>query len=366
VGYWLEVQRVNYRYIRIQIMKGKIQIDQNWVGPGEPVFVTVETGTTCNGDLGTALDMIDASAEAGADAIKFMIIDPDYFMSDKTVAYEYSTTSGAGKENMYEMFKGLKFSIDDWRRIRERCEEKGIIFYATVDYVPGVQLAEELGVSAYKLSSWDARNYPLIQRMAATGKPVVVDLGPTYVQDIAQILDVMEGEANDQAVLVHCTHAKTDEEMNIRSVPHIFEVFRCPTGYSADSRDMVPDLGAISLGAHFIEKRLTMDKDFHGHHHDKALEPDELKEWVATVRRMEAMLGEAAIIPSSEDLRQRELYFVSLVANADIPGGTVITEDMVACKRPGSGIDPGLLEVFVGRTAVCDIKENQLLSWDLI
>ena len=347
-------------------MKKTICIKEKEIGPNAPVFITVETGTTCNGDLKTALEMVEVAARAGADAIKFMIIDPDYFMSDKSVSYEYSTSSGVTQENMYEMFKSLKFTEDEWRAIKACCEENKIIFYATVDYVPGVALAESLGVAAYKLSSWDARNYPLIRAMAATGKPLVVDMGPTYNYDIAQLLGVLSEESNDQAVLVHCTHAKCDSEVNIKSIPYIHEMFGCPVGYSADSRDLLPDTGAVSLGVHFLEKRLTLNKNYSGHHHDKALEPHELTEWIDTIRRLEKMLGKPGIIPSTEDIRQRDLYFVSLVANENIPAGSVITGDMIACKRPGTGIDPGMLSVIIGRRAVCEIKENELITWEMI
>lgn len=347
-------------------MKEQVQIGGKWIGSGHPALIVVETGTTCNGDLNTAMRMIDAAADSGADAIKFMIIDPDYFMSDKSVVYEYSTTSGKRSENMYEMFQGLKFTVEEWKQIRDRCQEKGILFYATVDFVPGVDLAEELGVVAYKLSSWDARHFPLIRKMAATGKPLVIDLGPTYLTDIERILHTMQEEGNDQAILIHCTHAKTDEEMNIKSVPHLMEVFGCPVGYSADSRDFVPDLGAVGLGTHLLEKRLTLNKDYEGHHHDKALEPDEFKDWMNMVRRLEAMLGRNTVVPSTEDLRQRELYFVSLVAEVDIAAGTPITAEMISVKRPGTGLDPALMDVFVGRKAARDVKANELLAWDMI
>jgi N-acetylneuraminate synthase/N,N'-diacetyllegionaminate synthase len=344
----------------------KVRIADRWIGGDEPIFIVVETGTTCNGSVETALRMVDAAKEVGADAIKFMIIGPEYFMSDTTVTYEYEWAGGQRSENMFEMFKGLLFSPEEWIRIRDHCREREIIFYATVDYLLGVDLAEQLEVPAYKLSSWDTRHFPLIQRMAQTGKPLEIDLGPNTLSDVEKMLQVIHNEGNDQVILVHCSHAKNDADIHIRTVPYLQQVFGLPVGYSADSRDFVPDLMAVALGTNLIEKRMTLDLDYEGHHHIKALEPDEFKEYVAMIRRAEAIRGNYLLKPSAEDLRQKELYFVSLVADVDIPAGTTITRQMLACKRPGSGIAPEFIEIMVGRKAQRDIKRNELLSWDQV
>jgi N-acetylneuraminate synthase/N,N'-diacetyllegionaminate synthase len=295
-----------------------------------------------------------------------MIIGPEFFMSDRSVTYEYEWAGGKGSENMFEMFEGLKFTRDEWHAIKRRCDERGIRFYATVDYLQGIELAEELGVVAYKLASWDVGNIPLIRAMARTGKPIVVDLGPAYLVEIQKLVDVCAAEGNDQIVLVHCSHSKTDDGINLASVPYLEQVFDLPAGYSADSRDIVPDLVSVGLGARLLEKRVTLDTAYEGHHHVKALEPDEFAEWVATVRRAHSMLGTRAIKPSEEDLRQRELYFVSIVADEDIPAGSRITEEMLACKRPGTGIAPDLVELLVGRVARRDIRRDELLTWDAV
>jgi sialic acid synthase SpsE len=343
-----------------------VQIADRGLGPDDPVFIVVETGTTANGDIATALAMIDAAKDAGADAIKFQIIGADHFMSDKSVSYDYEWAGGTKSENMYEMFKGLEFSLEEWKQIRDHCVRRDIIFYASIDYADGVDMGVELDLAAFKLSSWDVGNLPLIRHMARTRKPVQVDLGPTRLSDIEKTVDAIRGEGNDQIVLVHCSHAKEDAGINVRSVPYLEQVFGLPTGYSCDSRDVVPDITAVALGARLLEKRLTLDGSHPGHHHVKAVEPDEFKEWVATIRRAEAVLGKHAVVPSAEDLRQKELYFVSVVAGTEIPAGTRIERDMLACKRPGSGIAPDLIDVLVGRVAQRDIRQDELLSWDAV
>jgi N,N'-diacetyllegionaminate synthase len=343
-----------------------VEIGGRRVGPGEPAFIVVETGTTCNGDIDTALRMVDAAKDGGADAIKFQMIGADHFMSDRSVTYDYEWADGKASENMYEMFKGLEFSREDWARIRDYCAERDIVFYSSIDFIEGVDLGEELGMAAFKLSSWDAGNIPLIRRMARTGKPVQVDLGPTTLSDIETIVDVVRSEGNDQLVLVHCSHSLDDAGINVRTVPYLESVFGVPVGYSCDSRDSVPDIASVALGARLLEKRITLDRSYPGHHHVKALEPVEFAEWVQAVRRAETVLGDYAVNPSPEDLRQRELYFVSIVAEEQIPAGTRITREMLACKRPGTGIPPEYLDVIVGRTARRDLKPDELLSWEAV
>lgn len=343
-----------------------VMIGGRAVGPGRPVFVVVETGTTCNGDLETALRLVDVARDAGADAVKFQLIGPEYFMSDTSVTYEYEWAGGTRSENMFEMFKGLQFQPGEWRTIRDHCVAQGLVFYATVDYVPGIELAESLDVAAYKLSSWDLGNVPLIRAMAQTGKPIQIDLGPARLAEIEKAIDLITAEGNDQIVLVHCSHAKTDDGINVRSVPYLQQVFAHPAGYSCDSRDHVPDLASVALGACLLEKRVTLDRSFEGHHHLKALEPAEFAEWVEMVRRAERVLGEFAVRPSEEDLRQKEQFFVSLTAEVDIDAGEEITAEKLACKRPGTGIAPEHVELLLGRTAKRPIRRNEQLSWDAV
>jgi len=343
-----------------------VKIKNKTISDSSPLFVVTETGTTCNGDLETALKMVDAAKSAGADAIKFMIIGHEYFMSDKTVTYEYEWKGGRKSENMFDMFKGLTFSEADWMKIRDYCIAKDIIFFATVDYILGVDFAEKLQVPAYKISSWDAANYPLIRKMARTGKPIILDTGPITLPELEKTLEVIHKEGNDQVILLHCSHSKDDAGVNLYSIPFLKSVFSVPVGYSADNTEPVPDIAATSLGANVIEKRLTLDRSFPGHHHLKALEPGEYKEYIDSIRRVKNLLGGYYVKPSAEDLHQKAMYYVSITADCDIPQGTVITENMLACKRPGTGISPEFLDIIIGRQARRDIKNNEQFGWDAV
>lgn len=343
----------------------RLRIGECYIGHSSPLFLVVEAGTTCNGDVSTALKMADASKRAGADAIKYQIIGADRFMSDRSVTYSYEWAGGTRTENMHAMFKGLEFSPAEWQIISDHCASIGIVFYATVDYLEGVDLAESLDMPAYKLSSWDCRNYPLIRRMAQTGKPLFLDLGPALFAEIYTMIEEITKVCGDcPIVLMHCSHAKRSQDLNLNSIPFLRKRFAYPVGWSADGRWDTPDLVAIGAGACVLEKRLTLDKTHMGHHHVKALEPEEFKAWVERMREAHAMLGEFAVKPSLEDLAMKSLYFTSIVADRDIAEGEEIEAKALAAKRPGSGISPIYLDRFIGRRAARSIKENEIIEWN--
>lgn len=331
------------------------------------VMLVAETGTTCNGDMNTMMRLIDGIADAGMDAIKFQLINPEEFMSDRSVSYQYDWGQGKqGKENMFEMFQKLRFKDEEWRRITDRCRERALPYFATVDYMDGIKLAETLDMVAVKIGSWDIRAMPLVRRAAASGKPIVLDLGPAHLSEIDRVLEVIREEKNDQVILLHCTHSKTDEEVNLRTIPYLASTFGFPVGFSADTRDDVPDFVAVGLGACMMEKRVTLDPNYAGHHHNKALNPVELKEWVGKIRRAEAQRGVYAVKPSAEDLRLRGPYFVSLTAKRRIAAGEQIQAADLVCKRPGTGLHPDFASVLVGRTARVDIAADQQLDWKMV
>ena len=337
-----------------------IRIGERIIGPGQPIFIAVEAGSTCNGDLGTALAMADAAKESGADAIKWQMIGPDDLMSDKSVMYIYEWAGGSKTENMYDMFCKLTFEPAQWQQIVEHCDRIKLPWYTSVDYIAGVDLAEQLGCPMYKLSAWDCRNFPLIECLAKTGKPIQIDLGPHIEGEIVTMLNHIP---HRDVVLVHATHAKSDAEFNMLAIPYLRDKFTLPVGWSAESRERTPDFLAVALGVCLIEKRISLKTTHPGHHHIKALEPHEFAAWVQMVRSAEAMLGQYAVKPSLEDLRQKSLWFTSIVAQCDIKMGNAITREMLYAKRPGHGISPLYMDRFVDKLAARNIAKDEVLGW---
>lgn len=345
-------------------MKDKIEIRNRIIGEDYPILITAEVGVTCNYDLEMSKELIDVVNESGADAAKFIFWFPEEIMSDKTISYTYETTEGEVSENMYEMLQELRFSLDEWRELKAYADKRDVILFSTVNSPGGIEYAEEIGLEAYKLSSWDYNHHPLWREISSIGKPMLIDTGPVTPLEVAKVMDIMKEEGNEESVLVHCFHTDEHAEMNMQALPYMQEAFRTLVGYSSKDRDTETDIMAVTLGASYLEKRLTLDRDLPGHHHILCLEPDEFDEYVDLMRNVGKALGVKDLQPSEVDLEERRNWFRHIVADREIPAGTTLTPDMLAGKRPEDGISPEYMEFFVGRTVKRDIDYNESLSWE--
>jgi N,N'-diacetyllegionaminate synthase len=345
-------------------MRSEIQIGGRKIGDDQPVFIVAECGVTCNYDLEITKGLIDTVVDAGADAIKFIFWFVDEIFSDKNTMYPYETAEGPTERNMYDMMGELVFTIEEWKEVKQYADSKGVIVFSTVNSPSGITWSEEIGLEAYKLSSWDFNHHPLWRNIAKQGKPMIIDTGPVHMHELAKVLSIMEEEGNDQTILVHCFHTDKPEEMNMRSVPYLKQAFNAPVGYSATDGSYETDIMALSMGASFLEKRLTLDRNLPGHHHVLSLEPEEFKDYTKTMRTVQTMLGRGGLTPSPNDLSERKKWFRHLVANEDLQAGTVLTAEMMEGKRGEIDVSPEHQDFFIGRTLKRDLKENESITWD--
>ncbi len=344
-------------------MRSDIQLGDRKVGENYPLFITAEIGVTCNYDMQISKELIDLVQGAGANAVKFILWFPEEIMSDKTIAYTYQTTLGEKSENMYEMLQGLRFTLDEWHELKAYADSKDVTLFATVNSPGGIEYAEAIGLEAYKLSSWDFNYHTLWRRIAALGKPMIIDTGPVNTLEVAKVMRLMKEAENDQSILVHCLHTSDHAEMNMRAIPYMRKAFNTLVGYSSKDRDSETDIMAVTMGAVFLEKRLTLGRDLPGHHHILSMEPKEFEEYVKLVRNVQAALGTEDLRPSQADLDERKRWFRHIVANQDIPKGTKLTPEMLEGKRPENGISPEYTDFFIGKEVKRDLKYNESLSW---
>ncbi|MEJ2725410.1 MAG: N-acetylneuraminate synthase family protein [Deltaproteobacteria bacterium] len=344
-------------------MEKEIRLRNRLIGEGQPLFIVAECGVTCNYDLKTAKELIDVVGESGADAIKFIFWFPEEIMSDRSVVYSYETVAGAKSENMFEMLSKLRFTLDEWLELKGYADKRNVIMFSTVNSPSGIAFAEAIGLEAYKLSSWDFNYLPLWERISKIGKPMIIDTGPVNLLEVAKVMQVMMQNDNYKSILVHCVHTKNPDEINMRSISYMQTAFNSLTGYSSNFMTSETDIMGITLGAVFLEKRLTLSRNLPGHHHVISMEPEEFKDWVKHMRDVEVALGDCELKPSQGDLTERKRWFRHIVANQNIPKGTKLTSDMLEGKRPEKGISPEYMEFFVGRVTKRDLKENEALSW---
>ncbi|MFB6357023.1 MAG: N-acetylneuraminate synthase family protein [bacterium] len=342
----------------------EIEIKSRRIGPNQPLFIIAECGVTCNYELDIAKQLIDVVKDCGGDAIKFIFWFPEEIMSDKSIDYSYETKQGTKTENMYEMLNDLRFTLDEWKEIKSYADKKDVIMFSTVNSPGGIKYAEELGLEAYKLSSWDYNYHPLWREIASKGKPVLIDTGPVTTLEVSKVMNLLEEAGNNQHALLHCFHTEEPSEMNMRAIPYMKDAFNTLVGYSSPNRKDDMDVTAISLGGCILEKRLTLDRDLPGHHHILSKEPEEFSDYVNRMRNVKKALGKKELNPSQADMEERKKWFRHIVATEPIEEGETITRDQLTGKRPEDGVSPEFLDIFVGRTVQRDIEYNEAIHWE--
>ncbi len=343
-------------------MPKTIQIDDKKIGDGHPLFIVAECGVTCNYDMKITKELVDVVKESGADAIKLLLNFPEEVMSGKDDIYEYDTVEGKKSENLFEMLDELRFNLDEWKEIKDYADNKGVVLFSTVSCPSAIHYARELNFELLKVSSWDYNYKWLWKTLAGLKRPVIMDTGPVNTFEIAKAVQWMNEENETDIILVHCFHTSNPKEMNMKSIPYLKTAFNCLTGYSARYFNDEMDYVAVALGAVFLEKRLTLSRSLPGHHQVLAKEPDEFIEYVKKMRDTHASLGVSKLNPSKGDIQERKRWFRHLVANKDIPAGTLMTSEMLEGKRPEAGISPEHAQFF-GRTISQNIKKSLWLKF---
>lgn len=327
------------------------------IGPGQPCYLITEVGTTCLGNMDYALRLIEAAADAGMDAVKFQMIDPEQ-LSDASVTYRFRAGGREYETNMKQMFTRLGFSQEEWATLRDACLARGVDFFATVDFIEGVDWLDALDVPMHKMGAWDVTYRSLVERIAASGKPLVVDLGPATQ---AEMDDLLAWAGGVPVIFLHDFHTSDDHQMNLRAVSHLLASQSWPCGFSSPGRDDDLDFAALGLGAQVLEKRLILSRQDMAFHADESLEPNELRHWVGRIRHVERALGKSAIVPSEVDRAHAREYYRSICTLRPVLAGEMFSHANLGAKRPGTGMPPSKLGEIWGRQATRDLAENTLL-----
>jgi N,N'-diacetyllegionaminate synthase len=341
-----------------------IKIGNKLIGEGHPTFIIAEIGMNHNGDINLAKKIIKAAKDAGADAAKFQI-----FTAEKLVTKEaetYGNEDGHLPKYQQEMYKKYEFSREKWREIKNYCDNIGIIFFASVWDEGNADLLEELGTSVFKISGMEITNFPLLEYIAKKKLPIILSTGMSTIKEVKEGLDVIK-KFNDQLILLHCIQAypAKAEDANLLSMVSLREKFGFPIGFSDHTPDILTDTMAVALGANVLEKHFTIDKKLPGVDHHLSFDPAQMKKMVKEVRLVEKMLGSREKIVTESEKEARMMARKSVVANTIIPKGTIINKDMLAIKRPGTGLAPKEIYNIVGKKALKNIKEDELLSKDM-
>ncbi|MCH8282372.1 MAG: N-acetylneuraminate synthase family protein [Chloroflexi bacterium] len=341
-----------------------IRIGDREIGAGVPCFLVAEIGINHNGDLELAKETVAAAAQAGADAVKFQNFRTEDFLSDRNLTYTYKNQGREITESQWDMFKRCEPPPEWWPDIKEQCDSLGIVFFSTPTSERGVDELVEVGAPLLKNGSDYLTHTPLLEYMGSTGIPVVVSTGMADQQDVDEAVAAVRRGSKSPLMLLHCTSAYPTpvESTNLLRMVTLRERYGVPVGYSDHTEGYQAAAQAVALGASMIEKHFTLDHDLPGPDQWFSTTPDEFARLVKEVRDAETRLGDRAIAPAAVEDVARQSYRLSIVAAVDFPKGTRLSEDLVTFRRPGTGILPGMLKVYLGRTFARDIVAGEPLK----
>jgi N,N'-diacetyllegionaminate synthase len=322
------------------------------------ILIIAEAGMNHDGSLGNAVRLAEVAARAGADAVKFQLHDPRAETTRDAPSPPYFT-----HETRWEYFERTAFTDEEWRTLKQRCDDAGIEFLCSAFSLEAVERLERIGVARHKVPSGEVTNLALIRGVAATGKPVMLSSGMSSWAELDAAVEA--ASAAPELVVFQCTseYPCPPERVGLNVLGELRERYGRPVGLSDHSEGPSACLAAAALGAAAIEKHFTLSKEMYGPDAALALEPDELAELVRELREIERML--AAPVDKADVARfsgMKEVFEKSVVSTVFIPQGETIERGMVAAKKPGTGIPARRLEEILGLVAVRDIPEDAVLT----
>lgn len=354
------------------------------------VYVIAEAGVNHNGSLELAMQLIDAAASAGADAVKFQSFRTDLLVTHQAPKAEYQRRTTDSEETQHAMLKKLELSVDAHKRLIQYCRERGIEFLSTpFDEASVDMLVHDLGLSRIKIASGEIVNGPLLLRIARSGVNVILSTGMSTLSEVERALAVLsfgyaggdepgswaelwkayfaqEGRAalRQKVALLHCTseYPAPVADVNLKAMSTMQSAFDLPVGLSDHTEGIAVSIAAVALGATVIEKHLTLDKKLPGPDHKASLEPVEFAELVRGIRQVEQAMGTGWKGPSPSEMSNLRLVRKSLVARRAIARGERFSAGNITCKRPGDGLSPMMYWDVLGRPAPRDFAADEVIE----
>lgn len=349
-------------------MDKKIRIGKRYVGEGEKTFVVAEVSANHLQDYGRAEAIIKAAAQAGADAVKLQTYTPDTITLDCDNDY-FQITQGTiwDGTTLHKLYEEA-YTPWEWQpRLMEYANGLGLECFSSPFDATAVDFMKEMDMPAYKVASFEINDIPLIRKIAGLGKPVILATGIAYLEDMERALQVCKEEGNEQVVLLKCTSAYPSpyEEMNLKVIPNMAQVFDCITGLSDHSMGTAAAVASVALGAKMVEKHLTLSRADGGPDGAFSMEPGEFKKMVDEIRIVEKALGKVTYELSEKQKRSRE-DGRSLFVVKNMKEGEIFTEENVRSIRPAFGLHTMYLDEIMGKRARTDISKGTPLDWKLI
>jgi len=344
-----------------------IQIQDFKIGTTHPPFIIAEMSGNHNQSLERALEIVEAAAKSGAHALKIqtytadtMTLDLDrdeFFISDPKSLWKGNT--------LYSLYQQAHTPWEWHKPIFDRCRELGVIGFSTPFDFTSVDFLESLEVPFYKIASFENTDLPLIRKVARTGKPMIISTGMATLAELDETVTAARDAGCQDLVLLKCTssYPATPEESNLRTIPHMRELFNTQVGLSDHTLGLGVAVASVALGATVIEKHFTLDRADGGVDSAFSMEPEEVRQLIIETER--AWQGLGNIHYGRTAAEQKSLVFRrSLYITKDLKAGDVLTPENLRAIRPGRGLPPKYYEILLGKTVTTDIVKGTSVTWE--
>jgi pseudaminic acid synthase len=346
-----------------------IKIENIIIGHNHTPFIIAEMSGNHNQSLEKALSIIDSAADAGAHAVKLQTYTPDTLtinVSHGEFQINDSNSLWNGR-NLYELYQEAMTPWEWHKALFDRAKERGILCFSTPFDDSAVDFLESLDMPLYKIASFENNHLPLLKKIAKTGKPVIMSTGISKLSDIELAVNTLRENGCNELVLLKCTstYPATPKNTNIRTIPHMSNLFNCHIGLSDHTLGIGTAVASVALGAVVIEKHFTINRAEGGVDSAFSMEPNEFKALVEETERAFLSLGEVSYGILPDELKsltfKRSIYVVN-----DMKEGDVFTNENIRIIRPGLGVSPKYFDMFLGKKINRSVQKGTALTFDLI
>ena len=334
------------------MLSSTIDIFGTLVGGELPPYIIAEIGSNFDQDYDKARRLIDVAAESGANAVKFQLFQADVLYPNKG--------------EIYNIFKSVELNPDWVPHLYHHAKSQSLHFMASAFDAGSLELLDNIGVPAHKIASSETTNLGFVHKVASAGLPTIISTGMCDMVDVEEAINICLGAGNSNIALLQCgaVYPLDNDLVNLRVIQAFASRFNCPVGFSDHTINEIAAITAVGLGATIFEKHITLDKKSKGPDHFYAIEPDELKLYVRSIRQAHQSLGsrEKRMLPKEREVGRREGIYFSRPVKA---GSKIVDSDLIV-RRPALGLRSRYISSVVGAVLTQDVGRDDPLTWDLL